>query len=603
MRDSMPDSTPRSAPPRDAWQAARRIYRHLPPRRRRQLAVTILLMIAGAVAELATIGAVLPFLALVTGGGDSGRYATIITLVARLGTLLGLDTLAVSAAVLILVAVVSAVLRLVLIWSSQTLVFAVAHDFATRIYDRTLHQPYGFHVMRNSSTTISGIDKVQYVLGNVLLPAMAGTTAAVVAAFILAALIAVDPGTSLVAAASFVLLYAVVSLATRQRLYRNADIIAASLQARIQTLQEGLGGIRDVLLDRTQAIFVAKFERLDGRFRHAQAANQFIGAAPRYLVEAGGIVLIAVLALYVGGRPGGVVAALPMLGALALGAQRLLPLVQQVYFSWSQIHGNRTALDDVAALLDMPAPPVPARIPVPPFAIALVLDRVTYTYPSSGSPALAEISLVVPKGIRLGVVGKSGSGKSTLADLVMGLLDPTAGRIHVDGRLLDDPAKPSWQAQIAHVPQAIFLADTDIGANIAFGRDPATIDAALVREAARGADLHDFIQGLPAGYDTMVGERGIRLSGGQRQRIGIARALYKRATILVLDEATSALDDETETSVIAAIGRLSRDLTVISIAHRVSTLRLCDTILRLHDGQIIASGSYDDVITGWRPDP
>ncbi len=587
-------------PTQNAWPAARRIYRHLSPPRRRQLAGTIALMIAGAFAELATIGAVLPFLALVTGGAGD-RYAGIVKIVSMLGDLVGLSTLAVSAALLILVAVLSAILRLVLIWSSQNLVFAVAHDFATHIYSRTLHQPYSFHVMRNSSRTIAGIDKVQHVLGNVLLPAMAGTTAAVVAVFILAALIAVDPGTSLVAALSFVALYALVSLATRQRLYRNADIIASSLQARVQTLQEGLGGIRDVLLDRTQAIFVAKFERLDSQFRHAQAANQFIGAAPRYLVEAGGIVLIAVLALYVGSRPGGVVAALPMLGALALGAQRLLPLVQQVYFSWSQIHGNRAALTDVAALLDMPEPPIPARVPLPVFAVALEIDHVRYVYPTGGRPALEAVSLTIPKGMRIGLVGKSGSGKSTLADLVMGLLDPTEGVIRIDGRILDFPAKPSWQAQIAHVPQAIFLADTSIGANIAFGRDSATIDHALIREAARGADLHGFIQGLPHGYETMVGERGVRLSGGQRQRIGIARALYKRASILVLDEATSALDDETEDSVMAAIARLSRDLTVVSIAHRVSTLRLCDMIVRLDEGRIVATGSYDHIVTDWRP--
>ncbi|MES3154529.1 ABC transporter ATP-binding protein [Sphingomonas faeni] len=592
-----PDTADSKTP--DAWNAARRIYRHLTPQRRRQFAGTIGLMLAGAFAELATIGAVLPFLALVAGVAG-GRYAGIVAVVARLGQVFGLGTLAISAAILILIAILSAVLRLVLIWSSQNLVFAIAHDFATQICDRTLHQPYGFHVMRNSSRTISGIDKVQHVLGNVLLPAMAGATAAVVAVFILAALVAVDPATSMIAALSFVVLYALVSLMTRRRLYRNADIIASSLQARVQTLQEGLGGIRDVLLDRTQAIFVAKFERLDSQFRHAQAANQFIGAAPRYLVEAGGIVLIAVLALYVGNRPGGVVAALPMLGALALGAQRLLPLIQQVYFSWSQIHGNRAALADVAGLLDMPKPQPPARIPVPPLAEALTFDRVTYVYPAGGRPALEDVTLIIPKGIRLGLVGKSGSGKSTLADLVMGLLDPTEGGIRVDGRPLDDAAKPSWQAQIAHVPQAIFLADTSICANIAFGRDLDTLDPALVRDAARGADLHDFIQSLPNGYDTMVGERGVRLSGGQRQRIGIARALYKRATILVLDEATSALDDETETSVMVAIGRLSRDLTVISIAHRVSTLRLCDRILRLHEGRIVASGSYDSIVTDWR---
>lgn len=555
---------------------------------------TALLMIAGAFAELATIGAVLPFLAIITGGG--GRYASAIGLIARLGESMGLGLVAVSATLLIFVAAVSAAVRLTLIRTSQTLVFAVAHDLAVEIYDRTLHQPYTYHVAQNSSRTIAGIDKVQFVLGNVLLPAMLGVTAAVVSLFILAGLIAIDPGTSLIVCLCFVLLYAAVSVATRRRLYRNADAIAETLQSRVQTLQEGLGGIRDVLLDHTQALFLAKFDRLDRKFRNAQAANQFIGAAPRYVIEAGGVVLIALLALYFSGQPGGLVAALPMLGALALGAQRLLPLLQQIYFSWSQIYGNRKALDDVARLLELPRPPAPQSATTSLLSDKIELDRVTYNYPSTAAPALCDVSLTIPRGMRIGLIGKSGSGKSTLADLVMGLLDPSEGVLRIDGQPLDQAAKPAWQAQIAHVPQAIFLADSSIAANIAFGRDLAEIDMDRVRAAAAGAELIEFVEGLPDGFDTMVGERGIRLSGGQRQRIGIARALYKGASVLVLDEATSALDDETEASVIAAIDRLSRSLTIIAIAHRITTLRTCDLVARLDAGRIVALGSYRELV-------
>ena len=314
------------------------------------------------------------------------------------------------------------------------------------------------------------------------------------------------------------------------------------------------------------------------------------------------MVLIAAFSLYVSGRPGGIVSALPMLGAMALGAQRLLPLFQQVYFSWAQIYGNRGTLANLAQLLDLPVKPEPAGEPIAEFSVALDFDRVSFTYPTGTRPALDDVSLTVPKGARIGLVGKSGSGKSTLADLVMGLLDPTAGRLLIDGRKLDDSTRTSWQAQIAHVPQSIFLSDSTIASNIAFGREGGDIDMARVRAAAAAADLHDYIATLPAGYDSLVGERGIRLSGGQRQRIGIARALYKNATVLVLDEATSALDDETEGSVMAAIARLPRSLTVISIAHRLSTLRSCDTIVRLEDGRIVAMGPYDMVVRpGARP--
>ncbi|SFO48624.1 ABC transporter ATP-binding protein [Sphingomonas sp. OK281] len=586
-----------TATDRSALTAARRIYVHLSARRRQQLGGTIALMVVGAFAELATIGAVLPFLVVVT-GGEGGRYGAVVRAVARFGAAMGIGTVAVSAGLLVTVAVAAGALRLLLTRASQHVVFAIAHDLATHIYERTLHQPYSFHVQRNTSQTISGIEKVQYVLGNVLLPAMAGLTAAIVALFVLVALVWVDPATSLIAAACFVALYATVSILTRRKLYQNGDIIAAALQQRVQTLQEGLGGIRDVLLDRSQGIFAAKFAAIDARFREAQATNQFIAAAPRYVVEAGAVVLVAALALYVSTQPGGVVAALPMLGALALGAQRLLPLIQQVYFSWSQIYGNRGALNGIADMLEMPAPPEPAALPLPPFADAIVLDGLGYHYPTGEAAALADVMLSIPRGTRIGLIGKSGSGKSTLADMIMGLLEPGDGMIRIDGRVLDAAARPSWQQQIAHVPQAIFLADASIAANIAFGRDPADIEMDRVRDAARGAELTDHIATLPQGYDTLVGERGIRLSGGQRQRIGIARALYKRASVLVLDEATSALDDETEAAVMAAINRLSRDLTVISIAHRVTTLRGCDRIVRLQAGRIVASGSYDAIVGG-----
>ena len=249
--------------PRSPWQAARAIHSHLGIPRRRQLVSTFLLMIAGAVAELATIGAVLPFLTVVS-GATGGRYARAVALMQQLASLLGCSTVAMSATLLVLVAVVSAVIRLQLVRVSQNLVFAIAHDLATDIYERTLHQPYAFHVVHNSSRTIADIEKVQFVLGNVFLPAMMGATAAVVSLFIPSALLFVDPLTSVLACLCFGLLYTLVSATTRRRLYRNADLISDALQARVQALQEGLGGIREVLLDRSQPFFLDRFNRTTG---------------------------------------------------------------------------------------------------------------------------------------------------------------------------------------------------------------------------------------------------------------------------------------------------------------------------------------------------
>jgi ATP-binding cassette subfamily B protein len=284
--------------------------------------------------------------------------------------------------------------------------------------------------------------------------------------------------------------------------------------------------------------------------------------------------------------------ALPMLGALAIGAQRLLPLVQHVYTSWSLLSGNSAALRDVLELLALPIaePPAVTAGNQAPFQSAITFDNVSFRYPSAERDAVRNLSLEILKGQHVGITGRSGSGKSTVVDLLMGLLEPTAGSLVIDGLRLDDGLRPAWQAQVAHVPQSIFLMDDTIAANIALGGSEDELEMGRIRAAAKLASIDDFVQNLPNGYNSTVGERGIMLSGGQRQRIGIARALYKNAGVLVLDEATSALDEKTEAEIMKAIGSLPGALTVFVVAHRASTLRLCDRLIEIDDG-ILAEAS------------
>jgi ABC-type multidrug transport system fused ATPase/permease subunit len=367
----------------------------------------------------------------------------------------------------------------------------------------------------------------------------------------------------------------------------------------VKTVQEGLGGIRDVLIDQAQPVYLDKFRRIESVLRDAQAVNIFIGAAPRFVIEACGMVLIAGLALMLSSGTGGLFTALPVLGALALGAQRLLPLLQVIYNGWTQIAGNRQALFDVLDILDLPLNVrhvASDRITPLPFERKISLNNITFRYGKESAPVLNAVNLTIKKGDRIGVIGKTGSGKSTIMDLVMGLLEPTSGEICVDGELLSEKNIVGWQVQIAHVPQAIYLADTTIAENIAFGIPQDEIDWERLRKAAQRAELKEFIETLPESFLTVVGERGIRLSGGQRQRIGIARALYKQASVLVFDEATSALDNETEAAVMEAIGKLQSDLTILIIAHRLSTVSMCDKIFKLEDGHIVAGGSLEAVV-------
>ena len=310
------------------------------------------------------------------------------------------------------------------------------------------------------------------------------------------------------------------------------------------------------------------------------------------------MILIAALAYGLSREAGGIATALPVLGALAFGAQRLLPALQMSYNAWATIAGNQASLANAVDLLDQPVPtemlqPAPAPLP---FRESIRFEAVRFRYINDGPWVLDGINLTIPKGVRVGFVGSTGSGKSTTLDLLMGLLMPTEGELRVDGQPISGNHLRAWQRTIAHVPQSIYLADTTLAENIAFGVPRDAIDLQRVQQAARQAQIADFIENRPEGYNAFVGERGIRLSGGQRQRIGIARALYKQASVLVFDEATSALDNATEQSVLDAIEGLSRDLTILLIAHRLTTVRRCDTIVELEHGSVVAQGTYEQLL-------
>ncbi len=566
--------------------------------RRRHLAAAVAAMVVGAAAELVTIGSVLPFLALVANPAKAAALPGFSLFLALTGAEPG-DDLLIRAAILLIVAIlVAAAVRVLILWVTQRFVAAFGHDIGTAIFSRMLRQPYSYYLTRNPSELLASIEKVHLVTFGTLMPLMQGLSASLLALAIVGLLFAIDPVTALIAAGGVGFLYAVVSVATRPRLKANSAILARTATARMQAIQEGLGGIRDILLGHSQHVFEANFRQLDWRYRRAQSINTFISSAPRFLIEAAGVVLIVLVALSMSPRPGGILAAIPVLGALALGAQRLLPLVQQAYSGLSNFIGSIHVIADVLAFLEMPvmasAPPG-ASDPPARFATDIVFDRVSLHY-AGRAPALEEINLTIARGERIGLVGTTGSGKSSLLDLLMALLDPSGGEIRIDGRPLDDSNRGGWQAQIAHVPQSVYLADSSIAANIAFAEPEASIDRGRVESAARQAQLHDFIAALPEGYETMVGERGVRLSGGQRQRIAIARALYKEAGVLIFDEATGALDRRTERAVMEAVASLGREITVLVVAHRMTALAGCDRIVRIEDGRITRSGSYEELV-------
>ena len=594
------ETEPKARDHNSLWSGLRELYGTLSAARRRQFYLVLALMLAGAVAELATIGGVLPLLSLLADPGQVDRVPWLAEGFRALGAYTQRQQLLAAAAIFVLLAIIAGAVRLQLNWSSQHFIFRLGHDLAVDIQRRILFQPYTFHVSQNTSSLLAALDKVATLVYYVLLQLMQAAIAVVISVFIVAALIAVDPVTALASAIAFLVIYLLVSAVMRHRLDRNSQIVGSTWDERVKIVQESLGGIRDVIIDGSQTVYLDAFRRVDDRFSSAKTSTAFISSAPRFVIEGLGVALIAVLAVILSARHGGLAGAIPTLGALALGAQRLLPMLQQIYVSWSVAAGNNSVIQQVLELVRLPAAEasVDARmLPRLPLEHNIRLDRVSLVYAGRRAPAVVDLSFEIERGQRIALIGKTGSGKTTLADLLMGLLEPTSGQISIDGVPLTRENRRNWQRSIAHVPQAIFLTDATIAHNIALGAAEDEIDMARVAESARKAELDEFVADLPEGFMTFVGERGIRLSGGQRQRLGIARAIYKQAPVLVLDEATSALDDATEAAVMHALDRLGDEgRTIIMIAHRLTTVARADRVVRLDGGRLVELGSYAEVV-------
>lgn len=575
-----------------------RLWSKFSRRRRRQFGLIMVLMLVSAFAEVVALGAVLPFLGILTAPEKVFNHPVVADMALAWGITSADQMVLPLTAMFAAVALIAGAIRILLLWASTRVAYASGADISIEVYRRALYQPYGVHLARSSSEVISGITNKAGGAANVLQLLLTLVSSIVLLLTIMFALFAIDPMVASVSAVGFGASYGLITWVSRQRLRRNSQRIAYEQTQVLKALQEGLGGIRDVLLDSTQPLYCDIFRQADQPLRRAQASNIFIGGSPRFAMEALGMVLIAALAYALSRQAEGIGSALPVLGALALGAQRLLPALQQIYSSWANIVGSHASLTDVVLLLDQPLPAdllEPSPDPLL-FKDDIRFNAVRFRYTSDGPWVLDGLDLQIPTGARVGFVGSTGSGKSTTLDLMMGLLMPTEGRFLVDGQPIIGDRVRAWQKTIAHVPQNIYLSDATLAENIAFGVPADTIDMDRVEQAARQAQIADFIESSPEGYQAFAGERGIRLSGGQRQRIGIARALYKQARVLVFDEATSALDNATEQSVMAAIEGLGSNITILLIAHRLTTVQRCDIIVELEHGRVSAQGTYEQLL-------
>jgi ABC-type multidrug transport system fused ATPase/permease subunit len=577
-----------------------RLWHHINPNRKRQLCAVSVLMLLSTAAELVSIGAVIPFLGVLIAPERVFSHPAFEPVVNAMSLIDPSQLVMPITLMFMFAAMLSGTVRIALLWGQTRLGSAIGMDFAFEAYRRTLNQPYKIHALRNSSEVASVlVSKVHIVITNIVLPVITLLSSVIFVLAVVLFMLIVEPEITLAAMLSIGGAYLLIAKISGNYLRSNGERVSKGLTIVSRLITEGLGAIRDVILRNSQKAVLSEFRKEEAQLRRSNANIAILAAIPRPVIETLAIVLFAGLVCIVSMRPDGIMATVPALGAIALAMQRILPMIQQVYSTWSSVTSGIPSLRDVLLLLDQPLVDHSKSLQLTriSFKHEVNLRDLRFRYNFQSSWILNGVNLQITRGSRIGIIGTTGSGKSTLLDIFLGLLMPTSGSLTVDGIEVNESNTDSWQAHIAHVPQSIYLLDASIAENIAFGVAAENLDHERVRMAAESAQIAKTIESWPNRYNTMVGECGIRLSGGQRQRIGIARALYQEADILVFDEATSSLDVETETALVEAINSLDIDLTMIIVAHRLSTLKACTHVVHLENGQIASSGSFNEVVS------
>jgi ATP-binding cassette, subfamily B, bacterial PglK len=580
----------------------RKLYALLEEKERRRALLVLAILVIVAFFETLGVASIMPFMAVLANPEVLETNAYL----ARAYELLGFKSTQAFMVFLGLfflgLLLLSLGLRALGTWAQLRFANNRNYTWGARLVGGYLRQPYEWFLHRHSSKLATSVlAEVSQVVNSALFPAMKIIANVLVALFLMSLLIVVDPWLAIGMGGFLGGGYALIYFVTRKRLRRIGAERRQANQERYHVVQEAFGGVKDLKIAGLEETAVHRFYLPSKRMAQRTITAGLIREIPALGVQGllfGGMLLVVV---YLLSSRGDLQAATPVIALYALAGYRLMPAIKNLYAEFTQIRFSEAAVDalheDFSTLRTRPLPREQVSGERLPLRRLLSLEEVHYRYPGASRPALQNVSFDVEACTTVGIVGATGSGKTTLVDIVLGLLRPESGVIRVDGEVLEDQSVRHWQRSLGYVPQQIFLSDDSIAANIAFGLGGKDIDLAAVERASKVANLHDFVVNeLPEGYQTHVGERGVRLSGGQRQRIGIARALYRDPDLLIMDEATSALDNVTERAVMEAVHNLGRQKTIILIAHRLSTVRNCDRIFLMEHSELIASGTYDELV-------
>lgn len=566
--------------------------------RRLQLVLVLILTLFASMLEVVTIASVYPFLNILVSPGQLLENPALRYIFTEILGFADQKYIALAITVIFAgAAMLSGVFRFIVLWLMTRVSFGIGSDLSIQIYDSTLRQDYNFHITTKSSELISAITiKAVQTVQSVIMPLLTLVANTLTLSAVVLLLCFVSPKLAIFSFAAMTIIYTTILVMTRTRMKRDSGIVATGLDEVVRVVQEGLGAIRHIIVDSTQDFYIKFFTSQELRLRRAQGNITIISAGPRYLIEGVVLALVAFSAYFFLKTPGGVASVIPMIGMFMIAFQRTLPLVQASFSSITFIRGGTDSLVDVLDFQDKLNYETESlrQTDELAFSRSIKLKDLSFSYGTNTPEILCHVNMSIKKGSRIGIVGLTGSGKTTLLDIVLGLLSPSAGGIYVDDVLVGPNNIKSWQDKLSHVSQSVFISDGTIAENIALGISSEEIDFARVKEVAKKAMLEEKITSLEFGYETLVGEKGISLSGGQRQRLAIARALYRRCEVLIFDEATSALDKGTELAVIKEIEDSEDSITVIMVAHRISSLENCNQFFKLNQG-VLTEELYETI--------
>lgn len=572
------------------------IWRNIGPKRRNQSLILLLFMIISGIAELLSVGALLPFLTVVAEPEKIYNFSILNNFFNNFNISSEEELLTFVLVIFCSFVFFSAIIRILNFWIGTKLIARISHELSCNVFKRSIYTSYKAHLKANSSESITSITNYILCCVEILYAFLQIITSFIIGTSIIFLLFFIDWKIAISSFLLFGLIYLRFSLFVKNKLSELSKVIAIHSQRQVSIIQESFSGIRDIILNLRQPYYFNLYKEIDWPIREGAAKSQIYAVFPKYCIESLSLVLIAILAFFISISESNKIGVIPLVGTFALSAQKIIPSMQQIYAAWVGIKQWSAGAAQIMTILDKPfaKPKISLKINRYELQNFIYFKNISFAYSERSQYILKNINLKIKKGEHIGIVGLTGSGKTTLIDILMGILSPNKGDVFVDGKSIyrnsENDFLNRWKLNISHVPQNIYLLDGSISENIAFGIKFNEIEMEEVEKAANHAKISEFIKSTENGYSTYVGERGIQLSGGQCQRIAIARALFKGSKVLIFDEATSALDSKTEKELMQEINKLSGKYTIISVAHRYSTISNCDRIIKLEGGKIVFDG-------------